>query len=265
MSASELAEFDWNNCILCQEVTGETLKHSAKNNNKDEVATTFNNTAFPLKDFSRIGKLPDTFHRNLPTLFHSFDLAGEFIKRDAKWHGLCKSKITQRKLDKCKLSLKRKTEKALESPEETKKTRIHTVKFDPCTCFIPECSTETSEQEPLHEVMSKELDDPFKEYAKHLNGKELLSKLAVGDLIALEAKYHSSCAVMYRKQVRLKTREQKPPRSHNIKKYEQYLESRYDTDSQTFVLSNLVKEYDSILKEILPEEFWPPSPTHSTR
>ena len=65
-----------------------------------------------------------------------------------------------------------------------------------------------------------------------------------------------------------------PPPSHNNKKYEQlaFLHlisdievSRYDTDSQTFVLSNSVKEYDSILKEILPEEFWPPLATHSTR
>ena len=108
------------------------------------------------------------------------------------------------------MSLKRKTDKALESPEETKKTGSHTVKSDPCTFFVLECSTETSEQEPLHEVMSKELDDRFREYAKLLNDTELLSKLVVGYFIASEAKYHSSCAVMFRNRVRLKNREQKP-------------------------------------------------------
>ena len=32
-----------------------------------------------------------------------------------------------------------------------------------------------------------------------MNGIELLTKLVAGDLIALEAKYHTSCALMYRK------------------------------------------------------------------
>ena len=102
----------------------------------------------------------------------------------------------------------------------------------------------------MHKVMSKELDDRFRD-------TELLSKLAVGDLIALESKYHSSCAVMYRNRVRSNTREKKTPPPHNITKYEQLAflhlvsdieKSRYDTDFQTSVLSNSVKEYDPILK-----------------
>ena len=133
---------------------------------------------------------------------------------------------------------------------------------------------ETSEEEPLHEVMSEELDERFRQYATFLCDAELLSKLAGGDLIALEAKYHSSCAVMYRNRVRSKLREQNTPPSENIRNYEEtaffHLVSeidvcRYDKDAPTFTLSNLARQYDSILNSILAEELGPPSLTHSTR
>ena len=102
---------------------------------------------------------------------------------------------------------------------------------------------------------------------------ELLSKLAGGDLIALEVKYHSNCAVMYRNRIRSKKREQNTPSSRNIRKYEGMAffhlvsdieEYRYDKDAPTFILCNLVKQYDSILNNIPPEGLGPPS-THSTR
>ena len=119
--------------------------------------------------------------------------------------------------------------------------------------------------------MSK--DERFRQYAIFLCDTELLSKLAGGDLIALEAKYHSNCAVMYRNRVRSKKREQNTPSSRNIRKYEgmsffhlvsDIEEYRYDKHAPTFILCNLVKQYDSILNNILPEGLGPPS-THSTR
>ena len=81
---------------------------------------------------------------------------------------------------------------------------------------------------------------------------------------------------MYRNRVRLKLRGHSAPqsRSRSIRKHEQLAflrivsdieEYRYDTSAPPFLLSNLVKQYESALKELMPHELWTPSITHSTR
>ena len=95
------------------------------------------------------------------------------------------------------------------------------MKFDPNTCFVPGCCVGTTEDEPLHEGMSKELDERFRYYASYMNDTELLTKLVAGDLIALEAKYHTSSALMYRNRVRSKLRQEKPVSvAERIQKFE---------------------------------------------
>ena len=42
-------------------------------------------------------------------------------------------------------------------------------------------------------------------------------------------------------------------------------EYRCDASAPPFLLSNLVKQYESALKELMPHELWTPSITHSTR
>ena len=147
---------------MCQEDIAENIRCPTNNKNKDRIVTTYNDAAFLLREFFSIGQLPETFHPALTTLFRCSDLPDAFLQNEAKWHGTCKSKITQSKLDKCKTSLKRKTDKTSESPVEAKITRSHAVKFDHRSCFIPGCTTETSEEEPLHDVMSEELDERFR-------------------------------------------------------------------------------------------------------
>lgn len=61
-----------------------------------------------------------------------------------------------------------------------------------------------TEEKPLHEVMSQELDARFRLYATYMNDTELLTKLVRGDLIALEVKYCNHCTLMYCNGVRSK-------------------------------------------------------------
>ena len=270
MAGLDIGGFDWEPCILCQEKTDENTK-------KDDVERNYTDKANLLGEFFKIRKLPQSFHSSLSDLIRHSNLADIFLQKQAKWHRSCKSKITTSKLEKCQTSsTKRKNNQLADSPVQAKVTRSCTVAFDSNKCFIPGCSTETSEQDPLHEVMSKELDRRFREYAMTLDDTELLSKLAGGDLIALEARYHSNCAVMYRNRVRLKLRGHSAPQSQSrsIRKHEQLAflrvvsdieEYRYDTSAPPFLLSNLVKQYESALKELMPHELWTPSITHSTR
>ena len=135
-----------------------------------------------------------------------------------------------------------------------KKTRSKISKFDKDSCFIPDCAVETTEKEPLHDVMSKELDARFRDYATIMDDKELLTKLAGGDLIALEAKYHSTCGVMYFNRVKTKIRGQNST-FRSMRNFKEMAlqdlindleEYRYDTDDQIFLLSDLVKKYEKI-------------------
>ena len=56
--------------------------------------------------------------------------------------------------------------------------------------------------------MSKELDARFREYSLFMDDKEFLTKLAGGDLIALEAKYHNKRGTMYYNHVKSKIQEE---------------------------------------------------------
>ena len=265
----------WDLCVLWQEETSEAVKQPAKSNNPKNIEATYNDAARLLKEFADINDLPDTFFPQLSIYCLDREVIADLlIKNKATWHASCKSKITQTKLSKCTSTIKRKSTESKVGPSGPKKTRSQIPKFDQNACFIPGCAVETSEEEPLRAVMSKELDCRFRKYAEVLNDTELLTKLAGGDLIAQEAKYHSTCAVSFYTRVRSKLREQNTPASQNVRNYEQIAflhlvsdveEYRYDTDVPTFVLSELVSKYDKILANILPEELCPPSKTHSTR
>ena len=103
------------------------------------------------------------------------DAGKTFLEKKVSWHGYCKSLITEGKLN--KLNSKRKNEETPDpAPVQRKTTRSQIPKFDPNTCFVPGCSIETSKDEPLHEVMSKELDERFRNYASIMNDSELLTK-----------------------------------------------------------------------------------------
>ena len=222
MAGLDIDGFDWDQCILCPEKTDENVSCPIRNAKKDDVERNYTGTA-NLGEFVRIRKLPQSFHSSLSDLIRHSNLADIFLQKQAKWHRSCKSKITTSKLEKCQTSsTERKKNQLADSPVQANVTRSCTVAVDSNKCFIPGCSTETSEQDPLHEVMSKELDRRFREYAMILDDTEL-SKLAGGDLIALEARYHSICAVMYRNRVSSKLRghSAQQSRSRSIRKHEQ--------------------------------------------
>ena len=52
-----------------------------------------------------------------------------------------------------------------------------------------------SDSSDLHSASTLELDEKIRNCANLLSDGKLLAKLTAGDMIALEAKYHSSCLV----------------------------------------------------------------------
>ena len=124
--------------------------------------------------------LPQSFHPSLKLLIARGNLSELFQENAAVWHKNCKGKLTVTKFE--RYTKKRKSDET-PCPIEIKKTRSKVDKFDKEKCFIPGCIvTETTEEDPLHEVIPKELDARFREYATFMNDTDLLTKLAGGDL-----------------------------------------------------------------------------------
>ena len=85
MSEPALDQFDWTRCIFCQEDTTENIRYPTNSKNKDGIFTTYNDTAFLLREFFGIGQLPETFYPALSTLFRFSDLADTLLRNEAKW------------------------------------------------------------------------------------------------------------------------------------------------------------------------------------
>ena len=245
-----MAAMIWHLCVLCQKGTHESLKCPANSKNVNEISEIYTRAINLLQHFHAADKLAKNFQPMIVSFLSTLpDPGKKFHGKKAKWHSSCKSLVTETKLITATTSKRKSTESAVPAPVEKKITRSQTPKFDPNTCFVPGCRLETTEDETLHEVMSTELDERFRWYASYMNDTELLMKLSSGDLIALEAKYHSSCALMYRNRVRSKLRQAKPTTiTETMQKYENQallklvndLEfHRYDTNAAPFILTDL--------------------------
>ena len=98
------------------------------------------------------------------------------------------------KLERLK-SKKRKIEDANNSQNDVREkvtrssVEVHKGQIQPCICFF--CNR--FDGKTLHQVSTFQVDRRVRDVALFLNDKELLAKLSAGDMIAMEAKYHSQC------------------------------------------------------------------------
>ena len=57
------------------------------------------------------------------------------------------------------------------------------------------CEKRASQSEPLHEAMTKQLDERVKRCATKLRDVKLFAKVSSCDLVASEGKHHTNCLV----------------------------------------------------------------------
>ena len=106
---------------------------------------------------------------------------------------------------------------------------------------------------PLHAAATFWIDFKIRNAARELNGTKLLAKLAGGDMIAIEAKYHSAClAKFYKRAGQMKSDtdqdEDKPLRGIAFADLVAYqILSRIE---QCFTYQNCAKMYSSRLCEL---------------
>jgi hypothetical protein len=114
------------------------------------------------------------------------------LTHNARWHKSCNSKFNTTGL---KGAEKRLSSLSEEKYVRAKKYTCKSVQLSSRSsllCFF--CNKSTGEsKEPLHSVSTMGMDNRVRQIALDLQEERLLAKLSAGDMIALDAKYHTSC------------------------------------------------------------------------
>ena len=119
-----------------------------------------------------------------------------FVGNNAAWHKQCHQKFNNLKLKRMQV-----------------KNASESVDDDDTICYATRASVasllqnvkifdDDSKSEHLHDFTTFNLDVSVNVMATQMSDTNLLGKLAGGDLVALEAKYHFTCLTKYRNQYR---------------------------------------------------------------
>ena len=187
---NSVSKTNWQMCAICQEVTREALQCSADTKRSD-VGAGYKTLAGNTKKLSKLGCMPRDLC--LSRLEEGNGIEGTFLANKARWHKGCYTLFNSTKL---KHAEKRHAtlEEDLVGGNFTRSNVSVRPKETVPAYFIK------SDGQTLDNVSTLRLDDRVWECAILLNEEKLVAKLSGGDLIALEAKYHTKClSMLYRK------------------------------------------------------------------
>ena len=187
---------DWDICVLCQLKSDDSQKlQSPMDSKRFTPEHGYTTLADSIMDFQRIGALPLPI--NTEKLNEGEGIAETFKKHGAKWHNNCRLKFNKKEFTRAN---KRKMDTECpsngnDSPMTAKRCKRNTpsASSNIDICFF--CDEKGKVGEDLHEATTFTVDLKVRECAMLLQDMDLIRKLAGGDLIAQEAKYHVKCLV----------------------------------------------------------------------
>ena len=112
----------------------------------------------------------------------------------AIWHKSCHLKFANSKLERAQQKIKRKSMVTTDSSSQAKKAKRLVSGQNVCTFIF--CDEQGND---LHQVLTLEVDRDVNEMAIQMQDSQLIAKLAAGDMVAIEAKYHPRCMLAYRR------------------------------------------------------------------
>ena len=259
---------DWNKCIICQKSSQESLQCPGNSKRKD-IGAGYVSFARLLEEFKSFGVKVTYCEIELSNT--NQQLEHVLLENKACWHKSCRDNFNTTKLGRVKRKLRDQTseeeaeggtrEEIISSP--VKARRASTGQHNPHTleqCFF----CEEHDSSNLHSALTFEVDKKVRECAALLNDGRLIAKLTSGDMIAIEAKYHSKCLVsLYNRARSLK--QQQVAEASNAEAVElselafaelvAYIEDVLEEDEPSLLtLSDLVKFYTSRLQHFLKAE-----------
>ena len=180
---------NWKLCVICQEDTTESLVCSA-NTKCSNIGSGYKTLAVNLKQFGELGLLPVTLQ--LDRLDEGQGIEAALVSHKAVYHKRCMLRFSTMKLQKAQKRAAGGSTSGEGNVMPDKRTRSH----------IAESSTSSEQScffcrqpgvETLDEAIIFKLDQRVRQCATQIGDHQLLARLSVGDMRALDAKYHSKC------------------------------------------------------------------------
>eukprot|EP00112_Aurelia_sp_Birch-Aquarium-sp1_P007906 Seg1863.1 transcript_id=Seg1863.1/GoldUCD/mRNA.D3Y31 product="hypothetical protein" protein_id=Seg1863.1/GoldUCD/D3Y31 len=161
----DLSRINWTLCVICQETTKENLQCPAKES-----------------------------HRRV-------DIGSEV--GEGKWHKSCQLCYNATKLNRARKRIREDSAQDDEAETRRKSTRANSNPFSDearreifkAHCFF--CEKSAQLKEPLHGVSMLQVDHRVRRIATETLDTRILAKLSEGDMIAIDAVYHSICLSSY--------------------------------------------------------------------
>ena len=182
---------DWSLCALCQEQTDIPLTCPGKSLRSDR-GSSYDTLGSNLSSFRDIGKQPVAV--DLSRLDDGDGIANTLSKNQAKWHTSCRLKCSASRLARLTPSTSTANDDG-NQPYTRKHASTKTTGKEQNTCFL--CEEPETDSFPLHNAMTPQITRRVTQCALKTQNQKIIAMLSAGDLVALEAKYHTHCLVKF--------------------------------------------------------------------
>ena len=129
---------------------------------------------------------------NIRRLDDGDGIEATMMRHNACWHKACRVKFSQTKLERLERKLTDAKNARVKSLPMQTRCSHESVELDEDRCFFYD---EPASSACLHSASTYDIDRKVRKCALELEDTFLLSKLAPGDMISLEEKYHGRCLV----------------------------------------------------------------------
>lgn len=221
---------DWDACIVCGKSDGELICPTDETYMYD-AEQTYSDFLQNVEGFQQIGKMPTTV-RLCPSTS-----ATDLVQNNAKWHRSCKIKFASTKLE-------RKRVQSVAPTDIGRKSRRLSNEPSSANNFPQGCIICTKSEGGLRNCSTLSLDQSLRDMATELQDSDLLSRIAGGDLVAIEAKYHNNCLLSYKNKYRSMVRKQ---HTETIDSHESAIDSRVFVELVAYI-ENEVEDGEYIFK-----------------
>src|SRR6266536_4085321 len=184
--------FNWLRCIVCQTDTSERTRCHLDSKAKVDVDAIYRSFVKSVAEFRAIDAMPVMFacenDQNEETVVYNL------VFNRAVWHRSCHDKFSSSKLGRAKRKFQRETDG--ETSGGTCRKQPKRQALDNLKCIFCESLNN------LHDFCTFEADSNVRRMVNELNDRTLQARIAAGDRMAIEAKYHLKCLVKLRNRYR---------------------------------------------------------------
>ena len=181
---------NWELCAICQEDAAETLVCPA-NSKRPNTGSGYKTLAGNMMQFGELGLLPRTLQ--LDRLDEGEGIGAALVAHKAVYHKLCMLRFNTTKLQRAQKRPAGGSSSGEGNPVPGKCTD-RSRSAESSTSSQPSCFfCRLSGVDTLHEATTFKIDQRVRQCATQIGDHELLARLSMGDMRALDAKYHSKC------------------------------------------------------------------------